>query len=277
LRKLRRRIGLRSEPKKHWLVWAARFGYAACGFIYTAIGIVAIAVTLGLGETPTGSHGVLRFLARQPFAPLLLTALGIGLIGYAALNITGAISDPEKRGVSLNALILRTVDILTGALYIGLAFTALGLLVGSTESHDVAGEVARIVASIPFGRTIMVLTGGALIVSSVYLFIRAATEEFGEMLDRRALSKQARALIMMAARAGTAARGVVFALTGVFAIKSALARSPERVADVGDALAAIGHAFYGQFLLALMGTGFIAYGVYQFSKAGYQRVVAADN
>ena len=272
-RRIRRRLGLSSAQVRPWLLWAARFGYAACGFIYIAIGVVAAAVALGLGEEPTGSHGVMRFLSRQPFAPLLLATLGIGLAGYAALNITGAITDPERRGVSTGAIVLRSIDILTGALYIGLTFAALGFLVGSWDSADTAVALAEKMMGIPFGSTILGLTGVSLVVGSVYLFIRAAREEFGEMLDRRAMSKTARAAIILAARAGTAARGVIFALCGVFAIRSALARSPKRIGDVDDALAAIGEGKLGPLLLAIMGAGFVAYGVYQLGKARYQRVV----
>lgn len=271
---MRRLLGIRSETDRSWLLWAARFGYAACGFIYVVIGFFAVAVSLGLREQPTGLHGVMRFLARQPFAPLLLATLAIGLAGYAALNITGAITDPERRGLTFMGLIQRAADILTGALYIGLAFAALSLIVGSSGSPEAATEVARKLRPIPLGRTLIWLAGISLLVGSVYLFIRAASEEFGEMLDKRSLSKHTRSLIELAARAGTAARAVVFAICGVYVIRFASRRAPD-VADIGDALNAIGHALYGQFLLAVMGLGFIAYGVYQFSKAGYQRVVGA--
>ncbi len=271
--KLRRRLGISATTVSPWLLWAARFGYAACGFLYVTTGLVAVAVALGLGEEPTGSHGVMRFLSRQPFAPLLLATLGIGLAGYAALNITGAISDPERRGVSIVGLALRSMDILTGALYIALTFAVLGFLVGSSDSTDTAQAVAEKLLGLPFGRTILALTGVSLVAGSVYLFIRAAREEFGEMLDKRELSKNAREAIAVAARLGTAARGVIFAVCGVLAIRAATSRSPQLIGDVDDALAVIRQGVFGQFLLALIGAGFIAYGIYQLSKSRYQRVV----
>ena len=271
----RRRLGLASTQVSPWLVWAARFGYAACGFIYIAIGVVAAAVALGIGEEPTGSHGVMRFLARQPFAPLLLATLGIGLAGYAALNITGAISDPEGRGTTIGGLALRAMDILTGALYIALTFAVLGFLVGTADRTHTAAALAEKLIAIPFGPTILGLIGVSLIIGSGYLSVRAAREEFGETLDKRMLSRQARRLIALAARAGTAARAVIFAVCGVFAVRAALERSPTHIGDVDDALAVIREGFLGPFLLALMGAGFIAYGVYQLSKARYQRVMEA--
>jgi hypothetical protein len=276
VRRLRRRIGLRSQTDKAWLIWAARLGYAACGFIYLVIGLVAIAVALGLGDEPTSSRGVMQFLARQPFAPLMLVALGIGLIGYAALNVTGAISDPERRGLSIQGLILRAVDIVTGALYVALAFAALGLLVGAPRHQNTAEAFAQKLLSNPFGSVLLGLFGLSLLISAVYLLLRAITEEFGHMLDRRQVSREVRGAISLAAKAGTAARAVVFAVCGAFSVRAALSQSPARVADVDDALAAIGSAAFGPVLLALMGVGFVAYGSYQLSKARYQRVIDVD-
>ena len=230
---------------------------------------------MGIGSEPTGSHGVMRFLSRQPFAPLLLATLGIGLAGYAALNITGAITDPERRGVSIGALAVRSMDILTGALYIALTFAVLGFLLGSADSAHTAAALAEKLMALPFGSTILGLIGGSLIVGSGYLFVRAAREEFGEMLDKRQLSHRTRLAIALAARAGTAARAVIFAVCGAIAVGAAITRSPQRIGDVDDALAVIRQGFFGPLLLAVMGAGFVAYGVYQLSKARYQRVMEA--
>ena len=255
-------------------VYAARFGYAACGFIYVVIGLVAVAVSLGIIEEPAGSHGIMRFLSRQPLAPLLLGALGIGLAGYAALNIAGGIYDPEARGTSPRGVILRTIDILTGALYITLTLLALGFLVGSfSDSSDTATVFAGRILRAPFGRAILAGIGISLVISSGYLFVRAAREPFGHMLDRRAISKKARAAIAVAARAGTAARAIVFAICGFLAIEAGAIGSAEKIGDVDDALSLVGRAAFGPFLLIAMGAGFISYGLYQLSKARYQRVV----
>ena len=276
MKRLRRRLGLRSQTDKSWLIWAARLGYAACGFIYVVIGLVAIAVALGLRDQPTTSRGVMQFLSRQPFAPFMLVALGIGLTGYAALNVTGAISDPERRGMSLSGLTLRAIDIATGALYVTLAFGALGHLVGAPSHQYTAESFAQKLLANPFGPILLGLFGVALLISAGYLLMRSVTEEFGHMLDRRQLTHRIRIVIEFAARAGTAARAVVFGICGILSIRAAFSHSPDRVTDVDDALTAIGNAAFGPLLLGLMGAGFIAYGLYQLGKARYQRVIDVD-
>ena len=245
--------------------------------MYLAIGLAAVAVALGMADEPAGSHGIMMLVARQPFGPIVLAALGIGLAGYAALNFTGAISDPERRGVSVAALVTRAVDVLTGTLYIALAVAALGIVMNPVESATkMVVAWAAAVLALPFGNILLMTIGAALVVSGGYLFYRTSQEPFGEMLDRRSLSPGTRRAIVFAARAGTAARGVIFVVCGLFAIRAAVNSSPDSVGDVGDALATIGGTVFGPVLLAIVGAGFVAYGGYQLAKARYQRITTGN-
>lgn len=269
----RRRWALHASDS--WLKWAARFGYAACGIMYIAIGLAAGSVAMGFATHPKGSEDVMVTMARQPFGELVVIALGVGLAGYAALNFAGAINDPERRGVSLYGLAIRAADALTGALYIALAVAALGIVVTPyTNSVNAAvGWAARILA-LPFGAVILALIGSTLMVSSVYLLYRAWNEPFGDMLDRRSISGETRKVVRIAARVGTAVRAVVFGICGFFVLRAAASRTPERIGDVADALAAIGRGIFGPVLLGIAAAGFVAYGVYQLTKARYQRIAA---
>jgi hypothetical protein len=262
-----------SPPAHPTLEWAARFGYAACGIVYLAIGVGAVAVALGLAAEPAGSDAVMRMFVRLPFGGLVLVGLGVGLAGYAALNIAGAINDPEGRGFSLRGIAERAVDALTGAIYIGLAIAALGRVAdpeGDRSSTVVTW--ARAVFALPAGRVLMMLIGLSLIAGGGFLFYRARKERFGEMLDRREVSGRAREWIAAAARTGTAARGLILIVCGVLVTRAAASQDADVVGDAGDALAAIGSTMPGPILLLLTGAGFVAYGVYQLAKARYQRI-----
>jgi hypothetical protein len=269
---------LHAAPPAHpTFEWAARFGYAAVGIVYVAIGIGAIAVALGLSAEPAGSHAVISIFAELPFGELVLIGLGVGLAGYAALNITGAINDPEGRGLSFSGLVERAVDALTGAIYIGLAIAALGRVADpARKDPGTAVAWARAVMSLPVGRLLMTLIALSLVGGGVFLFHRARKERFGEMLDRREVSTRARRAIAVAARIGTAARGLILIVCGVLVLRSAATAEADFVGDAGDALAAIGSTMPGPFLLLLTGAGFVAYGVYQLAKARYQRIAAPE-
>jgi hypothetical protein len=257
--------------------WMARIGYAACGLVYISIGLTAGAVALGLAEDPKGSRGVMKFIARQPLGELAVIALGAGLAAYAMLNIAGAVNDPERRGVSLSGILVRAADALTGAIYIALAVAALAIVV-APEGEGVSGAVAWAegVLALPYGATLLGLVGLALVGGSVYLSYRAWDEPFGNKLDRRSLSVDARWAISVAARVGTVVRAVIFGICGMFVIRAAAGAAPDRVADVDDALAMIGRAAFGPLLLVVVAGGFVAYGIYQLAKARYQRITDAS-
>lgn len=257
------------------MTWAARFGYGACGSVYAMIGIAAISVALGMASEPKGSHGVLRFFAALPFGPVALAGLGAGFAGYAALNFAGALNDPERRGVTAWGLVTRGADVLTGALYVLLAIAALALIIDPTQrADDMAARRVEEMLRTRSGTLAVTAAGALLILSGLYLFYRAAREPFGEMLDRRMLSPIARRGIAIAARAGTAARGVIFAICGAMLARAADGDASRTIGDVGAALSAVGGAAFGPILLALTGGGFVAYGGYQLAKARYQRITS---
>ena len=213
----------------------------------------------------------MRLVVRQPFGEVLLTALGVGFVAYAALNFAGALLDPARRGRSAWALVIRSTDALTGALYVTLAAAALRLVADPGRRGGRTAEAwAAGVLALPFGRALLGVAGVALLVAAGYLLYRAGAEPFEEKLDRRALSLAARRSVANAARVGTAARGVILGICGVLLIRASTGSAPERVADVGDALDALGGATFGPWLLALAGVGFVAYGVYQLAKARWR-------
>ena len=266
----RRRAGRNRDT---WLTYAARFGYAACGIVYLVIGIAAITAALGVSRRPTGSHGVLHFFADLPLGPFALAALGVGLAGYAALNFAGALNDPERRGVTFSGLFARGVDVLTGVLYLFLAISCLAMIVDPDHQANsvIAGSIRRLLRS-SWGSFVLWMLGIGLLISAGYVFYRAIKEPFVEMIDRRSLSALAHRAIEIAARVGTFARAVIFGVAGILAMQAAGGRATRVVADIGDALAALGSSRFGPVLLILVGTGFVAYGVYQIAKARYQRI-----
>lgn len=255
------------------LKWAARVGYAACGTVYIAIGAIAGAVALGLAERPGGHHQAMLLIERQPLGKILLVALSVGLLGYAALNLAGAVRDPEKRGRSIGGLLVRGADAFTGALYVALAVAAVRIAAApSQEGGRVVETWAAGILMIPGGALLMVGIGLSLIGAGGYLIYRARAEPFDDMLDRRALSVSVRAWIAAAARFGTLVRGAVLCISGLLVIEAAILKRADHAGDLGDALSAVETRPFGAWLLGCAALGFMAYGAYQLAKVRYRRV-----
>lgn len=261
------------QGHRAWLTGAARVGYAACGIIYSAIGTIAVAVALDLAERPGGFRRVMLLFQRQPMGEFLLAALGVGLLGYAALNFSGAIRDPEKRGRSFVGMLVRGTDALTAALYLVLAAAAVRLAAApSGEGGRLIEEWAARMLDVAGGAVILGGIGLTLIGAGGILVHRARAEPFENALDRRALTAVTWRVLTSAARFGTLVRGVVLSISGMLVVEAAVTRRVERVGGMGDALAAVETTIMGAWLLGVAGLGFIAYGAYQLAKIRYRRV-----
>ena len=269
----RRTAEHRVDDAAAWLRWAAAIGYAACGLVYIAIGVIAIGVAAGIGERPGGAQHVMQVIEAQPFGKILLVALSLGLLGYAALSLSGAFRDPEERGRSLSGLLIRAADALTGALYVALAVAAVRIVAApSREGGRIVETWAAGVLALPGGVILLGGIGFSLLAAGGFLIYRARAEPFQDSLDRRSLSASMWKLFTAAARFGTLARGLILATSGVLVIRAAATRRPVEAGDIGDALSAVETTLFGAWLLGFAAFGFIAYGAYQLAKVRYRRV-----
>ncbi|MCQ7029820.1 DUF1206 domain-containing protein, partial [Escherichia coli] len=64
--------------------------------------------------------------------------------------------------------------------------------------------------------------------------------------------------------------GIVFMVIGAYLARAGWAHSAEKAADTGEALDAIARQPFGQWLLAGVAVGLIAYGVYEVVQARYR-------
>ena len=76
---------------RKWMVGLGRFGYAALGVVFTIIGIFLIvaAVQHNPGEAK-GLDSALKELLLQPFGPVLLAIVALGLIAYGVYSFVEA-------------------------------------------------------------------------------------------------------------------------------------------------------------------------------------------
>ena len=72
--------------------------------------------------------------------------------------------------------------------------------------------------------------------------------------------------------AGLAARGVIFAIVGVFLAKAAYEYDPQEAVGIDGALAKLADQAWGTWLLAAVAIGLLAYGAFCLVQARYRRV-----
>src|SRR5918911_368144 len=125
-----------ARSARPWLERLARLGYATEGAMYALIGLLAAGVAFGTGGHATGQRGALETIAGSPFGGVLVGLIALGFLGYALWRALQAIADPDGEGTGLKALGKRVGYGVSAFVYGGLAFSAVGLILGSARQGE---------------------------------------------------------------------------------------------------------------------------------------------
>jgi hypothetical protein len=202
--------------------------------------------------------------------PLLLV-IAAGLLGYAAWRLVEAITDPERRGKDLKAVLLRTGYAARGVFHAGLAVTAFKFALGdSSRSGGQAAHWTARLLRLPAGELLVGLGAAWITGYGLYQFYRAWSSHMKKHLRLAELPDNLRSWVLGVSRFGIAARGVVFCLIGYFLARAALRHDPDQAGGVRESLSTLAHT--GQWPFAVVAVGLIAYGIYELVNARYRSI-----
>ena len=264
-----------SQPThERWIEYYARFGYAAKGIIYGSTGILAARAALDIegGET-NGSTGTLSTIAQQPFGRVAIFVITFSLFGYVIWRFIQAFLDPEHDGLDFSDIVRRMSYAGSGLVYAGVCFSAVKILMRSPDSEGkTAEDWALVVMQQPFGRWLVAVGGLLFFGIGCYYFHRAIKAEFRKRFKLHKMSDVAKVWATWAGRIGISARGVVYVVIGFYGVKAALEFDPKVIKTSEDALATFNNNPTDEWILAILGLGFIAYGVHMFFQARYRSI-----
>ena len=268
-----RRVTRAASP---WIERLARFGYAAKGVVYVLVGSLAALAAYGEGDSPTDSRGALTRVVYQPYGRVLLSVVAAGLAGYALWRLVQALRDTEEKGGGLKGLSIRFGYACIGAVYAGLCYSAVKLVLGrgaGKGSDESTRGWTALALTFPLGRWLVGLAGLCVIGFGGYQAYKAFTARFRRKWKRHEMSEHARALATRAGQVGLVARGVVFAIIGLFLMQAAWRARAEEARGLGGALRALEQQPYGPYVLGAVALGLVAYGLYMFVEARYRRMI----
>lgn len=253
----------------------ARLGYAAKGVVYLIVGGVAAQAAFSRAEQVEGTEGALHTILEQPFGKVLLGLVALGLAGFVVWRAVQAIMDPEHSGGGMKRTAGRVGFAISGLMYAALTMEAVRMIRGSGGQGGGTQHWTAAVMEKPFGRIAIGLVGLGIGAYGLYQLVKAFKSDLDKRLNLEGSAVATRKRVVALARAGTAARGVVFAIIGWLVIKSALQYDPSEAQGLQGALVTLREAAYGRYLLGLVALGLIAYGISQLVKARY-RVIHAS-
>jgi hypothetical protein len=255
-----------------WVEAAGRFGLSAKGAIYFVIGLLAIQIPLGLGGEAADRQGALQAVAKTPFGTVTLVVLALGFAAYALWRLLQAAFDRDDDGRGARGLAKRAVNLGKGAIYAGSSVAAVMLAVGARRGGSDEQENTAYLLGLPFGRWLVAAAGAAFIGAGLSNAYRSLTAKFREHLREHELAQPVRTWAIAVGVAGHAARGVVFALIGIFLVKAALAFDASEAVGLDGALLKVAQQPYGPVLLGAVAAGLLAYAAYCFVQARCRRL-----
>jgi hypothetical protein len=254
----------------------ARFGFAAKGITYLIMGLLAALAPIGIGTRPTGAGGALATLLRQPVGWLLLGIVAVGLLAFGVWQLVCAIDDPEHYGDDARGIGRRIGQAGSAAVQFVLVAIAIAMIIGwrraaGDEDHQVRDWTAWLM-SYPFGRWIVAAIGAGIVIYGIAQMGFGISGRLDPRLMLREMSAGARAWTIAISRFGVTARGVVFALIGLFLLLAAWDANAHEARGLGGTLRTVASQPYGKWMLAITALGLIAYGLYDFVLARYRRI-----
>ena len=258
-----------------WVERLVRLGFWTRGLLYVVIGVIAAEVALGTRSVPADTTGAFQEIDSQPFGQFLLLLMAVGLTGYALWGFIRAIWDPLGKGRGARGLVQRLGFLWSGFSYgvlvLPLSELMFGRGSGSGQTAQAQDMTARLLHA-PWGVMIVAVGGLIVIAAGIGQFYYAFKQMFRNDLRLAKLSHEQRAAFERLAQWGYIARGVVFALMGLFLVEAALTFDPHKAQGLDGALLKLAEQPYGTVLLAIVALGLICFGIFSILSAKLARV-----
>jgi hypothetical protein len=205
---------------------------------------------------------------------VLLWALGIGLVGMALWRLSEVVFGsvgPDGRKAKKRLLALARCVFYSFVAYSVLAFAA-GSGSGGGSSDEQSRDVTARLLEVSGGQWIVGAAGVGVVVAGVWIGARALMRAYRDKMRVGQMSRRVRRLVDVTGVVGGAARGLVFAAAGSFAIRAAVDYEPDEAKGLDDTLRSFAGTPVGPGLLACVAAGLVLFGLFSFAMARWRKV-----
>jgi hypothetical protein len=253
----------------------ARGGYAATGLVHILIGGIALAVALG-GRGATDQSGALMAIAGVPFGFVLLWVIAIAL---CALGIWQLLEGILARGSDDARGFAERWGRRLGAWGQAAIYVAFGLIAGAValgarvDAEEAAENASAGILSIPGGPIVLALVGLGLGIGGIVFIAMGARRSFRTKIEipRHGIGRGVAGLGLV----GFIAKGIALLIVGILLVMASLRTDADTAGGLDGALRALLQLFYGPALVAAVGAGFVAYGIFCLFRARFARLEPA--
>ncbi|MFK3891305.1 DUF1206 domain-containing protein [Sphingomonas sp. NPDC079357] len=235
-----------------------RIGFATRGLLYIVIAMLIMRT--GRAEDPSGA---IEYLGRGG-GQLLLAVIALGLTAYGIWRLADAALDLERHGSDRKGAAERVGAGVSGAIHLFLAWQAVALMRGTASAGDGTQESARTALQLPGGWALVLFGAFVLAGLGVVQLAKAAKGSFLRYLDP-AVAR--RSWVQWSGRAGYAARGLVFLISGYLLARAGLEEQVDEAGGMARVLAWLTNPYD-----LIVGAGLLAFGLFSLVEARHRQL-----
>jgi hypothetical protein len=216
--------------------------------------------------------GALQTLAGNGVGKALLILIAVGMVALAAWQALEAVigeSGPRNKTATAE----RVISGVRAILYLWLAWYAINVLRGGNASmaQNQENKSAGIMAH-SGGRWLIGLVGLVVLGVGIGIFVYGLRKKFTKHLNTQLMAASVRKSTIRLGMAGYMAKGTAYAIAGILVIAAAVTFDPDKARGLDAALKTLAGHPWGVWLLAIIGLGIAAFGIYCFAQAKYRKV-----
>lgn len=246
---------------------AARLGLAARGLVWLVLGLLALALAGGR-NAQADQEGALRALRDTPFGELLLVALAVGFVGYAAWLLLEAAAG--HRGDDHRAA-HRAESAFKASVYLVLTAGTVQFLARGSTGQEPTSRTAELMSRTG-GRSVVAVIGLVVLGIGVYMAVKGLRRQHAECLEDYRVPSLLRGPAIAAGAVGYVGRGVTLGLVGAFLARAAVQFDPQQAKGLDAALQTVAQQPYGRVLLAVMAISLLAFALWSFIEAAFRKI-----
>jgi hypothetical protein len=261
-----------------WLRAVSRLGLVCRGTVYLLVGYLALRLALaihGRSAAPASSAGAVQAVTEPAWGRVLLVLLVAGLGAYALTQLIEAVFRPARG--NHDRQVAPACGLIVGMLAVFGLFPERRPALAATRPRGTAEsehrqdtDVTAALLQTGWGRLLLALVGVAAVAAGVEVGRRSVRLDFQERFTAAHMSPALAMLTRALGGVGCAARAVVFVLTGFFILKAAVLSGAKQTKGLDAVFRSVASIAHGPWLLALLASGLLCYGLYCLLEARYR-------
>lgn len=242
-----------------------RFGMIVYGIVHLTVAWLAVQLALGDHGEQASQKGAMQTLAQQPFGPLLLWLIAIGMFVLVLWRVLEVfVGHQEYDGGKRWRR--RATSAFKAVIYGYIGYLALRFAIGSGSSSN-GSSYTKTLMNQPYGRWIVGGVGVAIVLYGLSYARRGWTEKFMENLDARGTLGDTGTAYRVVGKIGYIAKGLAFCIIGGLFVAAAYTHDAKKSGGLDQALRTVLEQPFGPVLLILIAAGIGCYGLFCFARA----------